>query len=89
MAGRIATARVPIDAIERLGALEGIDAVTAARPVTVDHDSSMSAIRADEVRTVSSGEWTGNAGHGVLIGVYDTGIDYRHPGERQGLRNDS
>ncbi|MGH7463151.1 MAG: S8 family serine peptidase, partial [Longimicrobiales bacterium] len=38
----------------------------------------MKSIRVNELRRVTDGVWTGATGAGVIIGVYDTGIDFRH-----------
>ena len=38
----------------------------------------MKAIRVNELRRVTDGVWTGATGAGVIVGVYDTGIDFRH-----------
>jgi subtilisin family serine protease len=41
-------------------------------------DNSISNINAASVRTRSGGDWTGNAGQNVIVGIIDTGIDYQH-----------
>jgi subtilisin family serine protease len=52
--------------------------VEAAQSIRINHDSAMKAIRADEVRRLVGGVWTGATGAGVIVGVYDTGLDFRH-----------
>jgi subtilisin family serine protease len=76
--GDIATAWVPLDVLERVIGLAGVERVEAARALTTEHDSSMIAIRADGLRHVANGSWTGATGHGVLVGIYDTGLDVTH-----------
>src|SRR5690606_11473477 len=60
-----------------LGAAE-LSAIEAARVVPVSHDTSMRAVRADGLREWTGGDWGGRAGHGVIVGIYDTGLDYLH-----------
>lgn len=76
--GSIATARVPLSALDELAADTGIEAVDAGRTLRVEHDESMEAIHVDEIRTLAGGEWTGATGKGAIVGVYDTGLDLRH-----------
>jgi subtilisin family serine protease len=79
VAGRVITARVPVAALPALERIEGLMSAHAATVATVDHDSSMLDVRAHEVRSVAAGVWTGLTGQGVLVGVYDTGLDLQHP----------
>jgi len=74
----IATARVPLDALPTLLAAPELAEVEAARVATVSHDTSMRVIRVDDLRTWADGAWVGRAGHGVIIGIYDTGLDFAH-----------
>lgn len=74
----IATAELPLSALDQLPQLSAIRAVEAAHTVTVTHDSAARAIRLNDVRQVVGGVWTGSTGAGVIVGVYDTGIDFRH-----------
>ncbi len=74
----IATAELPIDAIDQLSGATGLGAVEVAQTIAVTHDSSMKAIRLNEVRKLVSGEWTGATGKNVIIADYDTGIDFTH-----------
>jgi len=78
VAGGIATARVPLDALERLGSSHEIERIEAARLLRVRNDSGVVDVRADGVRRRVDAAWLGSAGQGVIIGVYDTGLDYRH-----------
>lgn len=82
--GDIATARVPLDGLDRLTAAVELERLEAARVLEAVHDSSLAAIRANEVRRREGSLWFGAAGYGVIVGVYDTGIDYRHEDFRDG-----
>ncbi|MGH7466556.1 MAG: S8 family serine peptidase [Longimicrobiales bacterium] len=74
----IVTAELPLTALERLDSTTAIRMVEAAQTVTVNHDSALKAIRANDVRRQVGGVWTGVTGAGAIVGVYDTGIDFRH-----------
>ena len=76
--GRLITAEVPVTAIEQLTRSDAFEVLEAGRTVAVSHDSSMKAIRANLVRQVNGGNWTGSAGQGVIVAIYDTGLDYFH-----------
>jgi subtilisin family serine protease len=76
--GNIATAWVPLNAFERVAGLQSLDRIEAARAVTTVHDTSMIAIHADGLRQLVGDRWTGATGEGVIVGIYDTGLDFRH-----------
>ncbi|HKJ92836.1 MAG TPA: S8 family serine peptidase, partial [Longimicrobiales bacterium] len=76
--GDIVTARVPVSSLPQLARARGILRLEAARQVPVVLDSSRKAIRVDEVRSRIDGTWLGSAGQHVIVGIYDTGIDYQH-----------
>jgi subtilisin family serine protease len=76
--GGIVTARVPLDALELVVRLP-LERVHAARTLRHVHDSSMIAIRADQVRRPDGGTWSGSTGAGAIVGVIDTGLDVMHP----------
>lgn len=81
IAGDVVSARMPIDALDRLDAVAGIRAAQAARVLALkpQADESMRAIQADALRSYGPGGWSGTTGEGTLIGVYDTGLDVQHP----------
>ncbi|HUP89731.1 MAG TPA: S8 family serine peptidase, partial [Longimicrobiales bacterium] len=76
--GNIVTADLRIDKLPTLFTSPHFKMFEAAREVRVQHDSSMKAIRADLVRRAQGGAWTGTTGRGVVVGVYDTGLDFNH-----------
>ena len=76
--GSIVTAEVPIDRLPVLLTSTHFEMFEASREVSVTNDSSMKVIRADAVRRASGGTWTGTAGRNVIVGVYDTGLDFTH-----------
>lgn len=76
--GDLLTAEIPLTALEDIMTSAAFAMVEASRTVVVSHDSSMKAIRADLVRQQVGGNWTGTTGQGVIVGVYDTGLDFLH-----------
>jgi subtilisin family serine protease len=71
--GRFATARLPLDRVVALSESPGVRFVEAS---TLNHthlDTSRVMIRADQVHS-----GYGLKGAGVLVAVFDTGIDFRH-----------
>lgn len=87
VANQLATVELPISAIDRLATITGVSAFEAAHNVSITHDSSMNAIRLNEVRREVGGVWTGATGRGVIVGVYDTGIDFLHEDFRDAAGN--
>lgn len=76
--GSLITAEIPITAAAPLAQSPAFEVIETARSVAVNHDSSMKAIRANLVRQVNGGVWSGSAGQGVIVAIYDTGLDYFH-----------
>jgi subtilisin family serine protease len=74
----LVSARIPLSAIEQIGSLASIERVEAARAMRIEHDSSLKAIHVDELRMQTGSGWSGSTGEGVIVGVYDTGIDFTH-----------
>jgi subtilisin family serine protease len=78
VAGDVATARIPLSSLLRLQEAVGIERIEGAYVVERRNDLAMSQVRADRVRNRVGGAWQGFAGQGVVVAVYDTGIDYQH-----------
>jgi subtilisin family serine protease len=73
--GTLATARLPLSSVAALAGTDGVVHVQAARMMQPALDAAVPATNADEV-------WAGApayTGDGVLVGVIDSGIDWRHP----------
>ncbi|OLB16067.1 MAG: hypothetical protein AUH12_07510 [Gemmatimonadetes bacterium 13_2_20CM_69_8] len=77
-AGSLFGARVPLSAVRALLGDSRVQYIQAARRLKPNNDLAMQDIRASLVRTVSNGEFTGATGNGVIIGTFDTGIDWSH-----------
>ena len=78
-AGSLFGARVPLSALRALGADSRVRYVQAARRVKPNNDLAMQDIRASLVRTQTNGIFTGATGSNVIVGTFDTGIDWSHP----------
>ncbi|MGQ0815633.1 MAG: S8 family serine peptidase [Gemmatimonadota bacterium] len=76
--GDIVTAEIPLDKLATIIKSSSFHMLEAAHDVTLAHDTSMRAIRADLVRRAAGGTWNGTAGRDVIVGVYDTGLDFTH-----------
>lgn len=76
--GDIVSARIPLDGIETLAQSSGIAFVEAARAVRGEHDASMVAIGADQIRSLDGNTWAGATGEGALVAIYDSGLDLLH-----------
>jgi subtilisin family serine protease len=74
-AGKIRTARVPLDRLEDLADKAGVTRVSAARKLR-PLDVAAAAVHLPAYRAADP---TGRTGKGVLVGVVDTGIDTTHP----------
>lgn len=76
--GDVASATVPVGALETLADAPDIITIEAARALRLEHDSSTRAIHVEELRTLVGDEYQGKTGEGAIIGIYDTGLDLLH-----------
>lgn len=77
-AGNLFTALIPINSLESLFEIEGIDSVEIAEKVhtTMDNARTLTNVNQVHAGTGLSQAYTGN---GVIVGVIDGGFDYTHP----------
>ena len=76
--GNIASGTVTPEALEKLA---NIPEVTSIDKIRVDHiqlDDSIPDIHADNIWTRNGDNFSGYTGRGVIVGIIDTGIDFRH-----------
>lgn len=80
-AGNLFTALIPINSLESLFEVEGIDFVEIAEKVhsTMDNARTLTNVNQVHAGTGLSQAYTGN---GVIVGVIDDGFDYTHPNFR-------
>src|SRR5664279_2031015 len=76
--GNIATVDIPASKLAAVAALPSVLSIEAARSQPVRLDVSVPATRADALRTGTAPNWTGGSGKGVIVGIADTGVDFRH-----------
>jgi hypothetical protein len=72
--GGFASAVVPIPRLKEIADLPGIEWIEIGRQYRPNLDASIPAIRADQVAA-----GVGARGAGVLVGMVDTGVDWRNP----------
>lgn len=77
-AGSVVTAAIPVDALERLEALPGVQFVEMARTLKPSLDASRASTHADQAWGASAPPFpeSGFTGKGMVIGIIDTGIDF-------------
>src|SRR5262245_49045124 len=71
------TASIPVSALERVAALDGVTAIRGAAPCEPTLSVSVPATGAHLLRGPGPA-FAGLNGQGVLVGVVDTGVDYGH-----------
>ncbi|MEP7327770.1 MAG: S8 family serine peptidase [Betaproteobacteria bacterium] len=76
--GNIATVEIPASKVAAVAALPSVISIEAAQPLVPRLDVSVPATRADTLRTGTPGAYTGGTGKGVIVGVVDDGVDFRH-----------
>ncbi len=75
--GRIVTATIPNDKIADIANSDEVIFIEAAKPIEKSNDVATQEINVTEVREGGSLP-SGYTGSGVIVGIVDTGIDYRH-----------
>ncbi len=77
-AGEWLTARVPVERLREVRSLAGVRSVEFAQRLSYS-TSTMDEIRASGVRRrVDRDEFSGATGKGTIVGIVDSGIDFRH-----------
>ncbi len=75
--GSIITASVPLESIEAISWEPEVVFIEAAKPVTLSTDVAGEELGIVEVHS-GLGLTKGFTGQGIIIGIVDTGVDYRH-----------
>ncbi|MBC7623443.1 MAG: S8 family serine peptidase [Aeromicrobium sp.] len=76
--GNIATVAIPATALGTLVSMDEIQYIEAERAAPLRLNSSVPATRASLLRSGISPDLTGATGAGVIVGIVDDGIDFRH-----------
>lgn len=79
VAGNILTARIPVDAVDSVAALQGVDVIEAAQKVTLAMDSSRILTNVDKVQAGQAPLTMPFLGKGVVVADIDAGLDFGHP----------
>lgn len=77
-AGPYRTLDLPLSALPSLLDVAGVRYVEASPRSEPELDVSAAAVRATEVRERVGDDFVGVTGEEVIVGVYDTGLDYTH-----------
>lgn len=73
------TARVPLARLRDVAMTPGVTAIQAAHRLTLAVDANMRDIGVDSIRQRAYADlYEGETGRGAIIGIVDTGIDFRH-----------
>ena len=73
-----AHATASLDVVEKLIANPAMISIDLDRPATVDLHNSIPDIQADQIWHRTGNHFAGYSGVGVIVGIIDTGIDFRH-----------
>lgn len=76
--GPVAFGTITIEALEHLADHPNVIAIDVQRPDVIQLDSSIPDIQVNQLRTRSGDNFSGYTGRGVIIGIIDSGIDFRH-----------
>lgn len=79
VSGNIMTAQVPLDRLREVAQVPGVEYVEASRRMPARLALSVPATGATALRSGPPMQWSGATGQGVIIGVVDDGLDFRHP----------
>ncbi len=77
--GQIAFGIVNVEVLERLSQLSSVVSIQEPSEDVIQLDDSIPEIKADDVWSRTGDNFSGYTGRGVIVGVIDTGIDFRHP----------
>lgn len=82
--GDVVSTTVPLDRLESLAGLPDIVYVEGATRYRPALDRSVPDTRADQLRRRElDGSFSGMTGKGVVVGIIDSGLDWRHPDFRR------
>jgi subtilisin family serine protease len=74
----LATGSLRLDDLERIAACNEAIHIAYGQEHLPALDDSIPDIRANQIWSVTDGTFSTNSGQGVIVGVIDTGIDFRH-----------
>jgi subtilisin family serine protease len=75
----IAYGTIDLDTLVKLNNLPSVISIEKQRPVYIQLDKSIPDIRANNTWARNGNNFSGYTGRNVIVGIIDTGIDFRHP----------
>ena len=86
--GLFYTASIPIEVLEQVGAMEGVEYISVGNRVNLLNDYNRRICGVDEVHSNKNSLLPDPfTGKGVVVGVIDLGIEYNHPAYRDAEGN--
>ncbi len=76
--GNVVTAQVPRARLRQVAQVPGVEFIEASRPLTARLSLSVPATGASQLRSGAPLHWSGATGQGVIVGIVDDGLDFRH-----------
>lgn len=76
--GNIAYGTIDLETLEKLDTLPSVISVEKQRRNSIQLDKSIPDIKANNVWSRSGDHFSGYTGRDVIVGIIDTGIDFRH-----------
>ena len=76
--GPVVTATIPISAIRAIAGLDSVLLMELSKPPVYRLNFSVPSTGATALRSGTAPAWTGLTGKGVIIGILDDGLDFRH-----------
>jgi subtilisin family serine protease len=74
-----ATGSIRLDDLERVAGCDEVIHLASGREHLHTLNLSVPDVKADQIWNLSAGVFSGTSGAGVIVGIIDTGIDFRHP----------
>ena len=84
VSGNIATADIPLSKLNAVSTVPGVVFVEAAKVLKPRLSLSVPATGATSLRSGNPLQWAGATGEGVIVGIVDDGLDFRHQDFRKG-----
>ncbi len=77
--GTIAYGTINVETLEKLDKLPSVISIQKQLDNVLQLDKSIPDVKANNIWSRSGASFSGYTGRGVIIGIIDTGIDFRHP----------
>lgn len=74
----IITCSIPLDCLDQLSALDGVQGISFAKPLKPHNDVARNVTHVDEVHVMADRDGLAYTGKDVIYGTIDQGFDYNH-----------